>query len=114
MRNETGEFTTNPGFMMSQEWSIATEWTPETAESYGLTIAELQIVNKSGFFPIYGPKVTVNFNYPDPAGINDAQTVSNKTVAARYTMDGRQIAAPKKGINILKMSDGTTKKVVVK
>lgn len=36
------------------------------------------------------------------------------TEVARYTVDGRQVAAPVKGINIVKMSDGTTQKVIVK
>ena len=35
-------------------------------------------------------------------------------VVARYSLDGRRLAAPQKGVNILKMSDGTTRKVVVK
>ncbi len=33
---------------------------------------------------------------------------------ARYTLDGKLISAPQKGINIVRMSDGTTRKVVVK
>lgn len=32
---------------------------------------------------------------------------------ARYTVGGQRIAAPQKGINIIKMSDGTTRKVFV-
>ena len=32
---------------------------------------------------------------------------------ARYTVDGKKIAAPQKGINIVRMSDGSTRKVVV-
>lgn len=38
----------------------------------------------------------------------------NASEAARYTLDGRQISAPQHGINIVKMSDGTVKKVMVK
>ena len=33
---------------------------------------------------------------------------------ARFTLDGKRISAPQKGINIVRMSDGTTRKVVVK
>jgi hypothetical protein len=33
---------------------------------------------------------------------------------ARYNMNGQQIDAPQKGVNIIRMSDGTTKKVYVK
>lgn len=42
---------------------------------------------------------------------NDASV--NATEVARYTVDGRMVSAPVKGINIIKMSDGTTKKVTV-
>jgi len=38
----------------------------------------------------------------------------NAVEVARYTLDGKLLAAPAKGINIVKMSDGSTKKVVVK
>lgn len=46
--------------------------------------------------------------------IKGVETSENATVVARYAADGSQISAPVKGINILKMSDGTTRKVVVK
>ena len=36
------------------------------------------------------------------------------TEVARYTIDGRIISAPQTGINIIKMSDGAVKKVLVK
>lgn len=35
-------------------------------------------------------------------------------VQARYTIDGRRIAEPQAGVNIIKMTDGTVRKVVVK
>lgn len=35
-------------------------------------------------------------------------------VTARYTTDGRRIMTPQKGLNIIKMADGRTRKVVVK
>lgn len=41
-------------------------------------------------------------------------TDSNATIVARFAADGTQISAPVKGVNILKMSDGTTRKVMVK
>lgn len=47
-------------------------------------------------------------------GIEDVTTGSKATVVARYNVNGVQIAAPVKGINIVKMSDGTTRKVLVK
>ena len=48
-----------------------------------------------------------------PTEIRDV--VGNKTTEnRRYTINGEIITTPKKGINIIKMSDGTTKKVLVK
>ena len=36
------------------------------------------------------------------------------TEVARYTVNGQLISAPQHGINIIKMSDGTVRKVFVK
>lgn len=48
-------------------------------------------------------------------GIDNLSTAgSDKREVARYTVDGRRINAPVKGINIVKYADGTTRKVVVK
>lgn len=47
-------------------------------------------------------------------GITDAERTEEVKVVARYSLDGRLLTAPQKGVNILKMSDGTTRKVVVK
>ncbi len=48
-------------------------------------------------------------------GIDNLPTVdADKREVARYTVDGRRINAPVKGINIVKYEDGTTRKVVVK
>ena len=48
-------------------------------------------------------------------GIKDVpDTSSSATESARYSTDGTRIASPQKGINIIRMSDGTVKKVLVK
>lgn len=48
-------------------------------------------------------------------GIKDVpNTSSSATESARYSTDGTRIASPHKGINIIRMSDGTVKKVLVK
>ena len=47
-------------------------------------------------------------------GIQNAQTAKDATVEARYTLDGRRISAPEQGLNIIKMTDGSVRKVVVK
>ena len=54
----------------------------------------------------------------DPTGIEDiyAETAdqSPATVVARYNIRGERIDTPQAGVNILRMSDGTTRKVWVK
>lgn len=48
-------------------------------------------------------------------GIADVTEGSNgATVVARYSVDGVKLSVPQKGVNIVKMSDGTTRKVVIK
>ena len=46
-------------------------------------------------------------------GINNASSESEVKEVARYSVDGARISAPVKGINIVKMSDGTTRKVMI-
>ena len=48
-----------------------------------------------------------------PTAIGSINAAS-ATETIRYTLDGRQISAPQHGINIVRMSDGTVRKVVVK
>jgi len=44
----------------------------------------------------------------------NAQTGSSASVVGYYTLSGMRLSAPQKGINIVKMSDGTALKVLVK
>ena len=46
-------------------------------------------------------------------GIGSASSDSS-TPAAYYSIDGRKLPTPEKGINIIRMSDGSVKKVLVK
>ena len=47
-------------------------------------------------------------------GVENVKNDAEATVVAYYTVNGVQVAAPVKGVNIVKMSDGTTRKVLVK
>lgn len=59
--------------------------------------------------------MTVELKEFDPTSITSPldTNVSGK-VKARYTIDGRQIVAPQRGLNILRMEDGSIRKVMVK
>lgn len=86
-------------------------------------------------FPMYGFQVTSHFQYdentevssvePSPmtyvdlvngtsTGIEELVKASDTKVVARYNAAGQIIAAPVKGLNILKLSDGKIMKVIVK
>jgi len=49
---------------------------------------------------------------PQPTSINQLKAESN--IVSYYSVNGKQLSSPQKGINILKMSNGKTKKVLVK
>lgn len=59
-------------------------------------------------------KTTVRFFVTKATGITGTQTSADVREVARFTIDGKRISQPQRGINIVKYSDGTVKKVVVK
>ncbi len=50
----------------------------------------------------------------DTDGIEGVNSIVEQDIVGYYGIDGRQLNAPQHGINILRYSDGTTKKVLVK
>ena len=117
-KSEVGELFTSAQKldMGAASGDLLTEW---YAFEYGKCIVEMQmevgeIVGFGTFtFLEYGPKITVEFNNPDPAGISEA---AGKTVTPveRYTLDGRTATATQKGIQVVRYSDGSVRKVAVK
>lgn len=59
-------------------------------------------------------KTTVRFFVTKATGITGTQTSADVREIARYTIDGKRINQPQRGVNIVKYSDGTVKKVIVK
>ena len=49
----------------------------------------------------------------DPTGINNVITSNDTKELSRYSLNGQRLSAPTKGLNIVKYSDGSVKKVVV-
>lgn len=56
-------------------------------------------------------KNIVEFN---PAGVEPVPADARVEESARYSLGGHRLAAPAKGLNIVKYSDGTAKKVIVR
>ena len=49
----------------------------------------------------------------DPTGIDKVTTSNDDKELSRYSVNGQRLSAPAKGLNIVKYSDGSVKKVVV-
>ena len=49
----------------------------------------------------------------NPTGIDKVTTSNNAKELSRYSVNGQRLSAPAKGLNIVKYSDGSVKKVVV-
>lgn len=65
-------------------------------------------------FEVTDKAISVELN-PEYTGIGAVEAnESAATIVARYTIDGRRINHSQPGINLLQMSDGTVRKVVVK
>ena len=61
----------------------------------------------------FGSIVALTDSDPNPTGIIDISN-SIKTDRQYYSLDGKSMPTPQHGLNIIRMSDGTTRKVVVK
>lgn len=114
-QERVGEYETPAGEVKTED--IQAEWIPD---GYGTARVTLQpktykynAVTKKYTFVGDGPKVTIHFTYSDPAGVPGTAADGKKEVG-RYTMDGRKMAHPQKGINIVKTDDGKAHKVLVK
>lgn len=82
--------------------------------TYDLGILHVPVGTKELYKQTAGWNRFVNIEEDAPTGINAAHCVKGAEEAARYTMDGRHLSKPQPGVNIVRMTDGTTKKVIVK
>ncbi len=108
-------------FEPNESVDLQTEWIPDGDGSCTATI-QLKLfepyTNKWGIqafeeleteFPM--PSLTIKF-VKGTTGINDILTVDNTKVVGIYTVDGKRVSAMQKGLNIVKLSDGKTLKVI--
>ena len=84
--------------------SAITPPTPPSREGYDFAWGDYPETMPAYDITIYGTYTT---------GI-DAIIAGENSNAKIYTLDGKQLEKPQKGLNIIRMSDGTVKKIVVK
>ena len=107
---------------------FATEWVP-TPGAYGTkcqATLTLQIYNVQqsvivgipvetvGTFKGNGPTITLDLTYNDPTGISGVTVNEDNGEATYYTIDGRKLNAPQKGLNIIRYANGKTVKKIIK
>ena len=114
-KSDIGTYKTSGGTLKADETrNLQTEWLPD---DYGQCEAHLQIVFCVGFNNqfeeiVNGPAITLRFVYADPAGVQSAMQVVRPV--ARYALDGTSLRGAKHGIQLVRYSDGTVRKVVQK
>ena len=85
-----------------------------------LEVASVRITNslrRQGYitsFPLLGILCQPREELPVCPDAVDGIQSPTLSVVARYDLSGRRLTAPQRGINILQMSDGSTRKVMVK
>ena len=110
----TGTFTVNK-YTITYMVDDAVLMTEEVA--YGSTIAPPKS-QKDGydilwsFYPTTMPAYSITINGTYTTGINALTNEEDDRQV--FTPDGKRVETPKKGLNIIRMNDGTVKKVVVK
>lgn len=80
---------------------------PEKGKQEGIYVISSEKQN-------YVPLFQMIFEKPNGTSVIGIKGSKNAVASKYYTVDGTQISAPQKGLNIVKMSDGTTRKVMVK
>lgn len=85
---------------------------PESGVTYYMVIPAGVVQNAAGE---QNGQIVISFTGGEASGIEDANaSKGDLKVTGIYTIDGQKIAGKQKGINIIRMEDGTTKKVLVK
>ena len=62
----------------------------------------------------FGNIVALTDDDPSPTGVNSLIVDDNISPEATYSLGGRHLSNPQRGLNIIRMSDGSTKKVMIK
>ena len=57
---------------------------------------------------------TMNVVEYDVTGIDKVASSANATECSRYSVNGQRLSVPTKGLNIVRYSDGSVRKIVVR
>ncbi len=113
------EWTSTSSYSNTYAIDIDEEWDPENINIVAFISGPMIYISGGyGYWeePENGYVNNANdFQLSNAAGISTTFTDNTlATVVARYTADGQRLSKATKGLNIVKMSDGTARKVIVK
>lgn len=103
-QNETGRAIIEQGNVQN----LMTEWVPR---EFGECIVTYTLKMYQSFFSKGERTITVHFKYLDPAGITQPET-NTSAAESFFDMQGRRAEATTRGLSIIRMSDGSVKKVI--
>ena len=110
-----------PASELNKVFSYMFAISPEDAEWMGVQAKDATILNvPDASVAAYKNDLrwsNIGFNIQglSSAGIEEAKTATSMATPTQYfTLDGKRINKPQRGLNIVRMSDGTTKKVMMK
>ncbi len=113
-------WTSDSSYKNTYSISIDSGWTPANLKIVAFIAGPM--LRYSGINAYWTTQETAFVNncnmlaLAETAGINGVAADNNEslTEVARYAADGTMLAAPTKGINLVKMSDGSVRKIVIK
>lgn len=110
--NETGTLTKGPVTIDAGGINATlsqTEWSPKSETTYGKVQFTMTAKSSSG-----NTSINVTLENAAPASVSGIPADENVTETARYNAAGQRIDAPQRGINIVRYSNGTTQKTIIK
>lgn len=127
---EAGSYTSAVSLMMGDTEPFMDEWIldanynpfgdnpvanvkPGSLMTITYTVKKLADANDTSD-GIAGPSITVEFTNEDVTSISGTVSEDNGSIVAYYSLDGRKLTAPKKGVNIIKYANGKTAKKVIR
>lgn len=100
--------TTKASLSQGASQDILSEWIPK---NFGECVVEYTAKSYQGAFPKADYTVTVHYKYADPAGIELVKGGQSASIRHCYDLLGRQTTGVQHGLNIIRMSDGSVRKV---
>lgn len=108
--------TTNPGTLRGKLHSIDTEWFPL---DYGTCVVKVRLesvvktIGDNYTVTDDGPCITLKFVYADPAHVDDTGAAL-PTPVEYYSLSGQRLSARHRGIAVVRLSDGSVEKRILR